>query len=75
MSDSVKVECVIMKETEEALRVSQPGLSAIWIPRSPLSHISKKPVDNWSGRTSGFKQAVIDMPAWLARQNGLDYDE
>lgn len=74
MSDFVKVECVIIKETDMALRVSQPGLSAIWIPRSPLNHISKRPVDNWSGRTAGFKQATIDMPLWLAEQRGLDYE-
>lgn len=74
MSDLVKVKCVIIKETDAALRVSQPGRSAIWIPRSPLNHISKRLVDNWSGRTSGFKQATIDMPQWLAGKKGLDYE-
>lgn len=70
----VKVECVILKETDMALRISQPGLSALWVPRSLLSHISKKPIDNWCGRTSGFRNAAIDMPQWLAKERGLDYE-
>lgn len=65
----VRVTCTLLSETPAAIRVEQDGV-AVWVPRSQLMHISKKPVGE-----NGRQIAEVDMPRWLAEAKELEGEE
>jgi len=68
----VTVECTLLKETEQALRIAQPGLCT-WIPRSSCAHISKRKAPNWAAASAGWLSATISMSKSMANIKRLVY--
>jgi hypothetical protein len=67
MKEPAKIRCTIIEEREMSLWIEQKqprgGTLRVWIPRSPLDHISKR---------EGEMTSTIEMPEWLAEAKGLD---
>ena len=67
MKEPVTVRCTIIEEREMSLWIEQKqarnGKLQVWIPRSPLNHISKR---------EGEMASTIEMPEWLCIAKGLE---
>lgn len=71
-----KVKCRILRETPDALHVTQDSkthgrfASGTWIPRSQCDHISKGPQ-----REDGSRDATVTVAEWLVSKSGLKAEE
>jgi hypothetical protein len=67
MIHAVKVNCLLVHETQDGVLICQRQRSS-WIPRSQIQHISK-----CSTEDSGSVDTIVTMPCWFAEEEELDY--
>jgi hypothetical protein len=69
-SELCQVKCTIIDDSRDtALQIEQrqarDSKVVVWIPRSQVEHISKRP---------GHMNTIIEMPLWLVEAKRLDCD-
>lgn len=57
--NTVRVDCIIKRETDRAIRIDN-GDQELWLPKSVID------IDR-----NGDGTAILFVPDWLARKNGL----
>lgn len=67
------IEGVLEAETENAIGIKCGADEMVWIPKSQLGHITYEDGDSFDVRINENVEAV-EIPVWLAREKGLDFD-